>query len=94
MRVNPIKKYYTKPERILIRLLQESRIQFKTKQKILGREVDFLIGKLIIELDGHPQDVNKNNELVILGYTPIHFSNEEIYKNRRKVADKIIEIIK
>ena len=45
-----------------------------------GREVDFVIGKICIEIDGHEQDGTKNEQLVKLGYTPIHLHNSEITK--------------
>ncbi len=83
------KKFFRKPERIIARLLNEKRIPFKTKIKIGKYEVDFLIGKLVIELDGHIQSVDKNEYLSNLGYTPWHFTNKEIYENRQGVINKI-----
>ena len=83
------KKFFTKPERILARLLNEKRIPFKTKIKIGKYEVDFLIGNLVIELDGHIQSVEKNNYLVNLGYIPWHFTNKEVYENREGIVEKI-----
>lgn len=80
MRPNFDKKHYTKTERIFIRTLQELRIPFKSKVKIEGREIDFLIGKHAIEINGHEQDATKNEMLVKLGYTPIHLHNLEITK--------------
>ena len=79
----------TKPERILGRLLQENHIPFRSKVLIAGREVDFLIDKLAIEIDGHEQDVEKNNQLAEMGYTPLHFSNTEIYNNKLEIMELI-----
>lgn len=59
-------------------MLKESRIPFKTKVKIKGREIDFLIGKYAIDIDCHRQDVKKNKMLFENGYIPIHFTNQEI----------------
>ena len=87
-------KYFTKGERILGRLLQENHISFKTKVDIGGREIDFIIGNLLIEVDGHPQKEEKNNLLVNKGYKIIHFTNKEIYENRGKVGNIIKNIIK
>lgn len=56
-------------------LLKDLRIPYKTKVKINGREVDFLIGKYAIEIDSHPQDVTKNKMLIEAGYNPIHFDS-------------------
>jgi len=83
------KKFFRKPERILARLLNENRIPFKTKVKVGKYEVDFLIGKLVIELDGHIQSVDKNEYLANLGYTPWHFTNKEVYENRGDIINKI-----
>src|SRR3990167_2760433 len=82
-------KHFRKPERIIARLLNESRIPFKTKVKIGKYEADFLIGKLAIELDGHIQSVEKNQYLANLGYTPWHFTNKEVYENRENIIKKI-----
>lgn len=89
MRTNLPKRHYTKPERILGRLLQENGIPFLSKVLIGGREVDFLIGNIAVEIDGHEQDPYKNNLLTSLGYTPLHFYNQELYENRNKVLTKI-----
>jgi len=59
-------------------LLKENNIPFKTKVKIKGREIDFLIGIYAIDIDGHEQDGDKNVMLVKEGYTPIHILNSEI----------------
>jgi very-short-patch-repair endonuclease len=74
------KKHYTKAERIFGRMLQEAHIPFKTKIKIQSREVDFIIGRYAIDIDGHEQDTSKNEMLVIAGYIPIHLNNSEITK--------------
>lgn len=78
----------TKNERRFMELLKKCRIPFKTKIKINGREVDFLIGKYAIDIDGHSQDSNKNEMLANEGYTPIHFNNNEI----KSLTEKQIKI--
>ena len=45
---------------------------------VCGREVDFIIGKYAIDIDGHAQDVEKNVMLVKEGYIPIHILNHEV----------------
>jgi very-short-patch-repair endonuclease len=72
------KKRATASERRFMELLKQNHIPFKSKVIINGREVDFLIGKDVIEIDNHWQDVDKNRMLVDAGYTPIHLNNEEI----------------
>ena len=59
-------------------VLKELHIPFRTKIRIQGREVDFLVGKYAIDIDCHAQDGKKNEILVNNGYIPIHFSNREV----------------
>lgn len=84
------KRSFTKAERIFGRLLQENHIPFKTKVRINRQEIDFLIGKYAVEIDGHEQLTKKNLELVRCGYIPVHFSNREIVKGRKQIKIKLI----
>ena len=68
----------TKAERIFAECLKRQYIKFRSKVKIGGREVDFLIDKYAIDINGHEQDAKKNEMLVKEGYIPIHFNNREI----------------
>ena len=77
----------TKAERRFAEILKNNHIPFKTKVIIEKREVDFVIGKYAIGIDGHEQDTDKNVLLVKAGYVPIHFNNNE-------VNDEIINKIK
>jgi very-short-patch-repair endonuclease len=79
MRINLDKKHFTKAERRFGRQLQEMHIPFKTKIKINNREVDFVIGKYAIDIDGHSQDLEKNKMLLESGYFPIHINNNQLY---------------
>lgn len=84
MRHNIEKKNSTYHERIVYEVLKELKIPFKHRWMIGGREIDFVIDKLCIEINGHDQDVEKNNQLVKLGYIPIHIHNSEINKEHIK----------
>ena len=75
------RKSATKSERRFLELLKQQRIKFKTKVKIGGREIDFLVGSYAIDIDCHEQDPEKNRMLVAHGFIPIHFSNKQINKN-------------
>lgn len=75
-------KHFTKSERIFGELLKTKRIPFKTKINIEGREIDFLIGNYVIEIESHAQDPGKNSFLIDKGYIPIHFTNRDIKFNR------------
>lgn len=75
MRILLNKRSSTKAERRFHEVLKKLHIPFKAKVKIGGREVDFVIGKYAIDIDGHEQDINKNIMLITRGYNPIHFDN-------------------
>lgn len=68
----------TKAERIFSERLKKNHIPFRTKVKINGREIDFLIGNYAIDIDGHEQDWTKNHMLAELGYSPIHITNTSV----------------
>ena len=77
--LNKLKRgHSTKAERKFAELLKALHIPFRTKVKIKGREIDFLIGKTAIEIDSHPQDVEKNKLLIAAGYNPLHFHSSGI----------------
>ena len=82
------KKNSTRQERIFYEVLKELKIPFKHRWIIQGREVDFLIGNVVYEIDGHEQDGKKNHLLAELGYIPIHLNNSEITK------ENIIKLLK
>lgn len=81
------KKHSTKHERVFYEVLKELKIPFKHRWIIQGRECDFLIGNVCIEIDGHEQDGNKNHIFAELGYIPIHLHNSEI--NRQNIIKLI-----
>ena len=68
----------TSSERRFHELLKQLRIPFRSKVKIMGREIDFIVKNYAIDIDGHKQNVSKNWMLTSMGYTPIHFNNNEI----------------
>ena len=89
MRYIVTKQHSTKAERIVYEILKELHIDFKHRWIVAGCEVDFIVGKYAIEIDGHPQDGYKNHHLVENGYTPLHLTNEEVYQSRDKIKDLI-----
>jgi len=78
----------TKAERRFSELLKKHRIPFKAKVKIQGREVDFIVGRCAIDIDGHEQFDGKNEMLVREGFIPIHFDNREVSE---KIINKILQ---
>lgn len=84
MRLNLNKKNTTKPERVVYEVLKELRIPFRHRWYINGREVDFVIGTLCLEINGHEQDEIKNLMLIESGFTPVHIHNTEVTKSHIK----------
>jgi len=79
MRTQKLRKgHSTSAERRFAELLKRNRIPFEVKVIINKQEVDFLIGKYAVEINGHKQNTDKNEMLARAGYIPIHFHNTEI----------------
>ena len=98
--MNITKKHSTKPERKLADMLIRNKIPFKFREIIEGRECDFVIGRVIVEVDGriHRQkiakDISKNEILVGLGYIPLHFSAKQINKDIQGVFKELKNLLK
>lgn len=75
-RHNILKRQSTVAERKVYEVLKELKIPFKHRWMIEGKEIDFLIGKNILEIDGHLQDAHRNQRLVELGFIPLHIPND------------------
>lgn len=72
-------------------VLKELRVPFKHRWIIEGREVDFLIGNVCLEINGHEQDEVKNQILAEKGYVPVHLHNDEVSKETvRNLIKQII----
>lgn len=79
----------TKAERIFAELCKELHVPFRSKVRISGREVDFLIGNYAIEINGHEQLISKNSLVLELGYIPVNISNDEVIQHRDELKHKI-----
>jgi len=91
------KRNSKKAERIILELLKKNHLPFKSKWIIANHEVDFLIGKTIIEVDGviHRHLESKRDILFNkLGYKPIHFSVREIRENLSLTEKKLKYLVK
>lgn len=82
-------KHSTKAERVFHEILKELRLPFRHHWLVNGREVDFIVGKLAIDIDGHEQDEQKNKMLADSGYTPIHLDNREVLNNKNLIKENI-----
>ena len=85
----------TKAERRIGEILKRNRIPFKHRWRIGKYEVDFLIGRLVIEVDGRVHKLtNRDKDTFIFkeGYVPVHIS---AYSRDTKAIEKeIIYLIK
>jgi len=88
------KERSTKPERIVAEILKRNRIKFRAKVVICGREVDFLVGNVVIEIGDHLQNLQKNKEILESGYSMLNLTNKEIYQNPKEVEKTIINWFK
>ena len=77
MRINIKRKNSTSAERRVYEVLKRLKVPFKHRVKIWGMEIDFLIGKYALEIDGHIQDTLKNEKLAQMNLVPLHLSNLE-----------------
>ena len=61
-------------------ILKRQRIKFRTKVKIKGHEVDFLIGNNIIEIRNLNQRPERNKIFLESGYNLFYLTNQDICK--------------
>ncbi len=83
----------TKGERRIGEILKRNRIRFKTKCRIGKYVVDFLIGRLVVEVDGNVHkhtDTQKDIDLAAQGYVPIHIST---YTRAEAIEKQLINLI-
>ncbi len=100
---NDLKKNPTKAEAIIWEYLKTKKTGYKIRRlHIIGGFItDFvcLSKKLIIEIDGEihlnqkEYDENRTRILNELGYDLIRFSNNEVFENTNKVAQKIKTVL-
>lgn len=85
------KKSSTKPERIFIEILKKHHIPFQYSVTVNGHEIDFIIGKYAVEIDGHRQSSERNQFIFERGYIPIHYTNRALLQNRTAVEQDITD---
>jgi very-short-patch-repair endonuclease len=89
------KENSTKGERRIAEILKRHRIKFKAKWRIGKYEVDFLIGKLIIEIDGGVHEhTNTARDIYFVseGYLPIHIITSR--QRTEAVEEDLLRMIK
>ena len=85
-----LKRTSTKAERIFYEILKKNHIPFKHRVKIEGREIDFIVARYAIEIDGHAQSAKRNDWLFKIGYSPLHYTNRALYLTRSLVEQDIV----
>lgn len=90
MRVNLDTKHFTKAERRFFEILKKHHIKFSTKVRISGKEVDFLIGDIAVEIGDHSQDPLKNKVLGEAGYSLLFITNKELRDQPEKVERHLL----
>ncbi len=88
------KRTSTKAERIFAELLKKHHVPFEHRKRIEDHEIDFIIGRYAVEIDGHPQDTRRNQWLEEKGYIPLHYHNRAIRDRLDLVEQSIIQTIK
>jgi len=72
------RNHSTKSERRISEILKKNHIKFYAKRRIGKYEVDFLIGKMILEVDGavhRDQPIDRDQYFLSSGYLPVHIDN-------------------
>lgn len=95
--MNITKQVSSKVERKLADALIRNGIPFEFKKTINNFEVDFLIGKLVVELDGvhHllkrklKRDADKNAMLLVAGYSIYRITAKEFRRDVNKIINRI-----
>ncbi len=85
----------TKTERRVSELFKKNRIKFQFRKKIGPYEADFVVGKVIFEIDGNVHDnikIERDVYFASKGYIPIHLSVEK-KTNMDEVEKTIINLI-
>lgn len=75
-------------------LLKRHRIPFRHRVVIDGREVDFIVGRYAVEVNGHAQDPRRNAWLFSLGLTPLHVPNALIRDDPQEIEEHVIPKLK
>ncbi len=91
-----ISKCSSKSERIVAEILKRNRIKFRFRQRIGPYECDFVIGRLILEIDGnvHDQiDPKRDSWLSQQGYNPIHLKVEDRAIDTKSIEEAIKRLL-
>lgn len=91
MRATIHRRSSTKAERIFYEILKRNHIPFRHRVIIDGKEIDFIVGKYAIEIDGHQQSSQRNEWLFSKGFIPVHYTNSALRNNAQVVEQDITQ---
>lgn len=77
-------------------MLKRNKIKFRFHQRIGKYEADFLIGKVIFEIDGNVHEAIKTERDVFFanqGYVPIHLKVEDKNMDIKAIENTIKDLI-
>lgn len=84
----------TKSERRISEIFKKHKVKFKYRQRIGKYEVDFVIGRVALDVDGSAHsniDQERDTFLFSRGYVPLHVN---AYQDFKDVEKEIIYLIK
>lgn len=82
----------TKSERQVSEMLKRNRIKFRFRAKVDKYEVDFLIGRVALEIDGKVHKSishQRDTYLTKKGYVPLHLKVEDIDRSEKEIINLI-----
>lgn len=91
MRTQIYKRTSTKAERRFSEILKKNHIPYKFREKVNGREVDFILGTIAVEIGNHSQDVAKNKALLEAGYSLLFISNKSLRDSPDAIEEKLLD---
>ena len=82
----------TKSERQVSELLKRNRVKFRFRARVGRYEVDFLIGRVALEIDGKVHKSishERDTYLAKKGYVPLHLKVEDIDGSEEEIINLI-----
>lgn len=84
----------TKSEKRISEIFKKNKIKFKYRQRIGKYEIDFVIGRVALEIDGSVHkhiDQQRDTFLFSRGYVPLHIN---AYQDLEAVENELLLLIK
>jgi len=91
-----LSKRSSKSERIIAEILKRNRIKFRFHHRIGKYEADFVIGTLVLEIDGNVHDEIQTERDVFfsqMGFNPIHLKVGDRTLDRTVIEESIKRLL-